>query len=185
MRRTLSLLALVICVPALLYADEAEDKAVEALKRVGARVRVDKKSGTATKVDFARKPVSDDQLKHLADLPKLREINLGGVYLRGSDNVFAPRQITDKGLKHVAGLTELRSLMLDGTHVTDAGMKHLAGLKNLQTLVLSGTKVTDAGMKELAGLKKLSSVMVDKTKVTTRGAAVLKKAIPEVDVFLR
>lgn len=183
MRRLVAITALSLCIPALLLADEKDEAAaIEALKKIGARVQTDRKTGVALKVDFAAKAVSDDQLKHLAVLTKVRIVTLSGA--KAKDGLaYLPKQIGDKGLAHLAGLTEVRELTLDGTHVTDAGLKHLANMKELQKLILSGTKVTDDGLPELAKLKKLTSLWVDKTKVTRRGVLLLKKDLPNLDVL--
>src|SRR5687767_7446322 len=107
MRRIVVLLLLSFGIPAMLLADEQAD-AVKALEKLGARVRVDKNSGAALKVDFVGKAVTDDQLKNLAALPKLRQLYLSG--FKNADAKYAPKQIGDKGLAHIAELTELREL---------------------------------------------------------------------------
>src|SRR5262245_57431381 len=102
MRRLFALCALSLCIPALLWADEKDEAAaIDALKKIGAKVQVDKKSGSAMKVDFANKAVTDDQLKHLEPLTKVRSLNLGGVKNKDGTG-YVPKQIGDKGLAHVA-----------------------------------------------------------------------------------
>src|SRR5438270_13596281 len=128
MRRLLALCALSLCVPALLADEKDEAAAIDALKKIGAKVQVEKKGGSALKGDCMRKPVTDDQLKHLEPLTKVRILNLGGAKNKDG-SAYLPKQIGDKGLAHVAGMTELRELMLDGTAVTDEGLKSLENLK--------------------------------------------------------
>ncbi|HKB38835.1 MAG TPA: hypothetical protein VKD72_20495 [Gemmataceae bacterium] len=181
MRRLIALMVLSLCVPALLLADEKEDAAVKALTKLGAKVQIDKKSGAAKKVDLRGKAVADDHLKHVAALPKVQVLDLGGA--KGKDDKYLPKQITDKGLAHLANLTGVRELVLDGTHVTDAGLKHLANMKDLQKLILSATRITDEGLKDLAQFKKLISLWVDNTKVTKRGVLLLQKELPKLDVL--
>jgi hypothetical protein len=181
MRRALAFTILLLSIPALLLADEKEDAAVKALTKIGARVQLDRKSGVAKKVDFKGKAVTEDQLKHLAALPRVQVVILSGA--NNASGAYLPKQIGDKGLAHLAGLTELRELTLDGTHVSDAGLKHLAKMTDLQKLILSSTKITDAGLPELAKLKKLVSLWVDNTKVTKRGVLLLKKDLPKLDVL--
>ena len=180
MRRPVVLLLLSFSIPALLLADEQAD-AVKALEKIGVRVRVDKKSGAALKVDSVGKAVADDQLKHLAAMPKVKQLFLSGV--KNADAKYAPKQIGDKGLAHIAELTELRELQIDGANVTDAGLKHLQKLKLLEILNLTSTRVSDEGMKILAELKKLRTVDLANTKVTDKGIAELKKALgPDANV---
>jgi hypothetical protein len=139
------LLALAPWTVVCLRADEAEDKAVKAIKKLHAIITRDEKAKDKpiVSVDLRATQVTDAGLKHLAGLKQLRTLLL-----------FGP-EVTDAGLKHLAGLKQLRELDLSGTKVTDAGLKHLARLKQLQELGLGYTKVTDAGLKELAGLNQL------------------------------
>jgi hypothetical protein len=61
--------------------------------------------------------VTDEGLKSLASLARLRELTL------------FQTKVTDAGMKHVAALAELEELSLSSTAVTDAGLKHLTGLR--------------------------------------------------------
>ena len=81
--------------------------------------------------------VTDADVVHLAQLPRLKHLQLGNT------------QVTDAGLIHLSSLKNLSGLNLDNTQVTDAGLVHLAGLKGLKHLNLYKTQVTDAGASEL------------------------------------
>ncbi len=57
--------------------------------------------------------VTDDGLRYLKGLTRLKSLDLGG------------SKVTDAGLEHLEGLTQLQELDLTGTKVTDAGVKKL------------------------------------------------------------
>ena len=90
--------------------------------------------------------VNDEELKHLAAFPKLKQLALSG------------KGMTDDGLKHLLTLKELERLSLSNSSISDAGMKHLATLQNLKRLELAGVKLTGAGIRELAGLPHLQDL---------------------------
>src|SRR5207248_78368 len=77
-------------------------------------------------VDLGRADVTDDSLKHLASLRRLRSLSLHG------------RKITGAGLAALAGLAELRSLDLTNSAVTDEGLKSAAKLVQLHEIKLNG-----------------------------------------------
>ncbi len=154
-------------------ADDAEDRAVEAVTKLGGRVVRDGKDPAKPVVSLNCRGAnfSDENLKEvLSGLKGLRTLNLGAT------------KVTDAGLKELAALKDLETLHLCYTGITDAGVKELAGLKNLKTLGLLETKVTDAGLKELAGLENLQTLLLYRTKVTAEGAAELKQALPKLNI---
>jgi len=113
---------------------------------------------------------SEENLALLKDLKGVVHLNLRG------------QPVTDAQLAHLKGLTELTELHLEKTKVTDKGLEHLKGLTNLEYLNLYGTAVTDAGLVNLEGMKKLKDVYLWETKVTDAGVAMLKKALPQVEI---
>ena len=112
-------------------------------------------------------PVGDAGLAHLASLPALESIQLGGT------------QVAGEGLRHLPHLTWLR---LDATPVTDEGLRHVGNMRNLEQLYLDLTGISDAGLKHLHGLKKLRVLNLHRTQVTARGVAELQRALPAVNV---
>jgi internalin A len=173
MSKILPLLAgLLLAVPSL-YADEAEDKAVAAVKKLGGKVKRDDKDPAhpVVGVDLSRIKLTVEDMKELAALKNLQTL------------ILWDTQVTDAGLKDLAALKNLQALNLGATQVTDAGLKELANFKELQTLALSHTEVTDAGLKELANLKELKTLDLSETKVTDTGVAELKKALPKCKII--
>lgn len=159
-------------------ADPTPEDAIKLLDKLKAKHRPKGKAAdSVTFVDIGRKKISDDDLKTIATLKKVRELNLGGVVLKemGEKKIYDKKQITDEGLKNLADMTELRELILDGTNITDAGLKHLAKMTKLERLVLSYTKVTDEGMVELTKLPKLDSLQLYNTAITDAGVGTLKR----------
>ena len=159
-------------------ADPTPEDAVKLLDKLKAKHRPKGKSAESVIfVDTVRKKITDDNLKTIATLKKVRELNLGGVVLKemGDKKIYDKKQITDEGLKNLADMTELRELILDGTNITDAGLKYLSKMTKLERLVLSYTKVTDEGMVELTKLPKLDSVQLYNTAVTDAGIGTLKR----------
>jgi hypothetical protein len=93
-------------------------------------------------IDVSSDLVTDADLAHLRNLPRLRDC-----YLRIENS-----QVTDKGLSHLAGIEALQVLILDDTRVSDAGIRHLSNSNGLLSILLDRTHVTDKAMATLAGL---------------------------------
>ncbi len=92
---------------------------------------------TAIFMEFHGTEVTDTDLKHLEDLPEIRNLGL------------SKTPITDAGLDHLKGLTQLHWLRLRNTQITDAGLEHLRNLTQLQHVDLRGTQVTENGVQKL------------------------------------
>jgi hypothetical protein len=142
-----------------------ETKAVEALRAAGAEVVEDESDPErpAVRVDFTGDKATDEAVKPLAALVRLRRLNL------------RESRVTDAGLAHVKGLFKLQKLYLYDTRVGDAGLARLKDLDRLEVLDLAKTKVTDAGLKELAPLEALRVLDLSDTAVDADGVAGLKK----------
>jgi hypothetical protein len=130
-------LSLLIC--GSLHADEAEDKAVKAVQKLGGSVIRDNKAlgkpVYAVILSFTK--VSDADLKGLKDIPGLKTLHL------------VMTKVTDAGLEEVKNCKNLEELQLTSTVITDAGLNELKELKKLQKLSVLGTKVTNAGVADL------------------------------------
>ena len=95
---------------------------------------------------------------------------------------LSSQNVTDDDLAALEGWQGLRWLGLYHTRVTDAGLEHLANLTSLESLSLSGLPITDRGLEHLKGLRSLRTLWVEDTQVTPAGIAMLKKALPNVEV---
>ena len=191
--------AVLLLAAAPLFADDAEDKAVGVVEKLGGlavrdekdparpvivvRLNLTKATDADLKelaamkglreLDLVEVKVTDAGLKELAALKGLRTLNLGGC-----------RGVTDAGLKNLADLKELKDLNLGLTGVTDAGLKELEALKGLRDLYLYSTKITDAGLKDLADLKELKTLNLYHTPATDAGVKELAglKALRELNL---
>lgn len=125
--------------------------------------------------------VTDQDLAKLADLKKLRLLDLGAnpvgdaglEQIAGLENlewlILCDTKITSAGLVHLGRLSRLRTLSLAGCDIADEGLDLLQGLTALEALDLRSTRVTNAGMQRLAALKRLKAVWLDDTEVTDEG----------------
>lgn len=177
--------------------DEAEKATAEKVRKLGGYVGRDRllPGQPVTEVSFAATRVTGEDLKVLAGLPQLRELNLTGVPISDADlKALAPlkqlrtlelagTRVTDAGLEELRPLAGLRELGLAETGVTDEGLKHLAGLPELQVVWLRSTRITDAGLRELAKLTNLRGLGVGETLVTEEGVAGLAKALPNARII--
>ncbi len=158
LRMTGGTVLLLVLTAADLRADEAEEKAVQAVEKLGGYVRREKADvKPVVAVHLIGERVTDAGLKEVAALKQLQTL------------ILINTPVTDAGLKELAALKQLQSLELAGTQVTDAGLKELAALKQLQSLKLCGEQFSDAGVKELAALKQLQSLNLRTDHVTDAG----------------
>jgi hypothetical protein len=183
-------------------ADEAA--AVELIRQRGGSVEYEGKDAerAVVSVSLPGGKISDDDLKVLKELPKLR-----GLSVSGQTGKSPPRgngRITDAGLRDIAALTSLESLDLRANRITDEGLKELRTLTKLRTLDLSMTAITDDGLRELQALKHLESLRIwdvgltdaalshlrpikslkrlalAHAKVTETGLSSLREALPDI-----
>ena len=151
----------------------ADPNVIEEVKKTGLLVLPLSKEQNQLEVSAVNAPSFNDA--NAAVLPKLSNQI---VWLKIGDT-----QITDAALAQVAKLKNLQKLHLEGTTVTDAGLKQLTGLSNLEYLNLYGTAITDAGLVELTKLKNLKTIYLWQTKATEQGIAILKTAMPKLDII--
>jgi hypothetical protein len=133
------------------------DAALERLSRLGHVTRLNL-DGT--------KRLTDAGLRHLADMPQLRELDLSD-YPGGT--------ITDHGLAALRHLTELRHFKMcwQGA-VSDAGAAHLARCDRLESVNLLGTPTGDGALRALAGKPGLCSLKTGR-QVTDAGLQLLRQ----------
>jgi hypothetical protein len=140
-------------------------------------------------VDF-HKDVSDEEVRHILDIPSVREVNLAYCY-----------DISDDAVAYVAKLPNLRDLDLyrnDPTEsnnftpegydlkaqgrITDTSLEYLSKSKTLEELGLWDNNFTDRGLDYLADLKTLREVDARSPRFTQAGIDRLKKALPNAKV---
>src|SRR5262249_53264009 len=137
---------------------------------------------------------TDDDLKELAQFPKLRRLEFSGEKITGTGfsvltelplealHVMFAKGINDAGLKEIAKLKSLKVLELPQGKFTDAGVKELAALTNLEELSVS-YGVNDAPFAQvLNGMKKLRKLDANNCTV---GDESMKAAseLPEIRIL--
>jgi hypothetical protein len=125
-------------------ADDAEDKAVAAIKKICASAAcLGGECGL-----FIRDEMAAGKL-------------VIGVHLSIATGWRGAGE-TDAGMKGLKELKSLQTLVLTYTQVTDAGLKELKELTNLRSADIGSNKITAAGIRELhAALPKLEILGVD------------------------
>jgi len=114
-----------------------------------------------TSLDFdASRDLTDDGLRYLARLPRLRHLTLTGC------------GITDRGLQVLRRLPALESVVLSWTPISDAGVVHLAECEQLMEVDLTGTPSGDGALRALAGKRRLCDFRSG-NEVTNAGVALL------------
>jgi hypothetical protein len=104
--------------------------------------------------------VTDEGIRHLAQLPNLRHLDLTGT------------SITDRGLTVLASLPGLETISMSMTGITDEGAAHLASCPELQDVRLGGTHSGDGAIRALAGKSRLHH-FASRNGVTDAGLALL------------
>jgi Leucine-rich repeat (LRR) protein len=170
---------------------DAEEKAVEVIKRVGGTFTryANAEDGAITSIQFSwrGKSPTDSDLAAFANLTELTTLEIpdspitdaGMAHLAGLKKleglILARTRISNAGLAHLEGLTELRSLDLGGTLITSAGVVHLKSLTKLESLSLYKIPwITDEALAHLQGMTNLSHLSLQGCQITDAGAAQLK-----------
>ena len=153
----------------------------------------------AWRYDRSRKdaaPIAkDDDLRLVATLPKLEELNLsntdigdvGLAHLRGLTHLrslaLVYTSITDAGMSTIKEMHRLTKLELAGTDITDSGLAHVSSLTALRELDISDTSITEAALGHLTKLSGLTRLGMDNTEISREGAAELQKSLPRCAIY--
>lgn len=120
---------------------------------------------------YARKMVSIETVRELANERSLHSIDLSGV------------EFDDQAVLMLAQLPDLRSLDLQGSKITDAVGATLESHSHLQALNLSGTAVTDAIVPSLKALGYLSQLDLRNTQISKEAADQLQLHLSDSEVL--
>lgn len=137
--------------------------------------------------------LDDTGMKHLDDLPDLRNLKVSGeVTDAGMANLaylsrltwlsINSRYVTDAGLVHVARFTTLENLDLGGAPITDRGLIHLRSLTRLEALNLPETQVRGPGLRDLRKLGKLRALWIEAGTLDGRSLKEFQEALPECQI---
>ncbi len=135
-----------------------------------------------TALSFIGSMVPSSGLKKLAQLGRLKTIDLSGTSItdddlrslcaswREVDQLYLNQtQITDNGLIPIGTMPSLGMLDLNRTKVTDDGLKHVANLSKLTSLSLNGNRINDDGLVHLQSMKTLFQIYLNGTDITVKG----------------
>ncbi|MEO2035549.1 MAG: DUF1501 domain-containing protein [Planctomycetaceae bacterium] len=128
------------------------------------------RSGNIVTIDVAGSAFGDNEMRHLAQMPMLRELHL------------AATAVTDKGMPFIRQFSGLEELYLAKCTITDAGLAHIAGLTRLRTINLYGTQITTAGLQHLMRLTHLRSLLITDVKLDPAAVNKLKSTLPRLTV---
>jgi hypothetical protein len=119
-----------------------------------------------------RRPIKDDDLACLADLPHVEEVwfydtpigDAGLAYLPHPERLriacFESTTLTDGFLRRLKGSTRLETLLIDSPNIKDDGLSQLSGITSLKSLCLEGTNTVDRGLAAFAQCTEISYLNV-------------------------
>ena len=120
-------------------------------------------AGQITRLNVGGAQFTDDGMRHLAHMPQLEELELGGPKCR----------ITDRGLEALRHLRRLRRFAMPwAPQVSDAGIANLSACDRLEHVNLMGTPTGDGALRALAGKPSLAQVSTGRA-VTDAGLPLL------------
>ena len=154
-------------------APQDDAASIKALESLGAMLNKDG-NGNVTSADFRGVEVSNDDLKSLAGLKSIRNLDLRDC------------AVTTAGIPAIEGLTSLKALRFSGksgkTDVTDDAMSSIGKLTNLKVLALDFLKFAAGadGLKQLSNLKDLEELYIGNTLVNDDSLEVIAANFPKL-----
>jgi Leucine-rich repeat (LRR) protein len=139
---------------------------------------------------FYNTPLTDEGLKYLAGLKRLRILGLGVTKITPQGlrqlkdlpierlNIIACHPVASE-LKVLKEFPRLSHLEASGLKLIDRDADLLAELQTLETLALNRNRLTDQGLQKLAALKNLKELAITDNPVTAEGVAKFQKALPK------
>lgn len=124
-------------------------------------------------LDLSGMPVTDESMKHVGRLTKLRWCNL------------AVTKISDAGLAELVELDQLEFLDLRGTPIGDAGLIHLQQLPRLWELRLVSPNITAGGLHHLKEIPSLRELWVNSEQMTDAWLEVLAEMDKLTILYMR
>jgi serine/threonine protein kinase/Leucine-rich repeat (LRR) protein len=135
-----------------------------------------------TRVHFSQSSMTDAGYSHLASMPALRHVNLGGT------GAADTQQLGEAGLRFLAAIPRLNELFVENLDLSGGRMRAVAAMKNLtmlafvncnisdddvehlrdlklQQLRLPGNPITDASAQVIGGIKSLGLLLLKQTPV--------------------
>lgn len=137
----------------------------------------------------ATRPIEDDDVRYLAGLPDLEQIELNCHQVKTDPNyahtgALRESRITDVSLQTLAQLPRLRRIVVSEANLSDRGMTYLAESQSLEALAIAHSDISDAGLLALAKISTLQALNVRGTQVTANGVADFAARRPDVRLFV-
>ena len=129
--------------PPQILAGKSDAAIADWVQTIGGKAVV--KEGALVEASLSGTGVSDEQLRNLSGLSKLRVLNLDGA------------EIGDLGVRALSALP-LIELSLNNTGVSDAGVEHIAKIGTLERLRLDNTLIEGPGLSQLKDTRELARV---------------------------
>ncbi len=105
--------------------------------------------------------MTDEGLKALATLPRLRHLRLSGPF-------------TDKGLAYLAAAPSIKALWLETPRATEEGLRHLARIGSLERLTVPWLdQITERGLTYLRAMPQLKALGVGDARSLDAGVVAL------------
>jgi hypothetical protein len=164
MTRYFAALAMVaLFVPGVCRAGDAEKKAVETLRELGASVEADAPGKPAVRVVMKGEKATNEAMEQVKALTELRTLEI-------YDGL-----VNDQGMEELKGLKKLRTVIIHDSLVTADGLKHLKGTADLEVLDLKNNNLTDEGAENLAALTKLRVLRLNRNRIGDKTLEAMKK----------
>jgi Leucine-rich repeat (LRR) protein len=114
-------------------------------------------------------PMFDQDLKSLANLPNLRQIQL------------SHKGLTDRGLQYLSGLKNAEFISLGGLGITDAGFAAFSNMPRLNWLKITGGELTDGALGHLESARSLARLEIKSDREISPDAVdALKAKLPRL-----
>ena len=138
-------------------------------------------------VDLSDTEITDEDLRHLADLRTITRLWLFGTKVTGSgfdqllnlqnlEDLGLGSQVTNEPLRHVGQLRSLTYINFGHAKmIDDEGLQYLSLLTKLERVNLWHTGMSDDGLKIVSGLPKIRTIIAGGTKISDSGTACLRR----------
>jgi hypothetical protein len=147
-------------------------------------------AGRVTGVDLRASWVTDSDLRKLARMPYLTDLDLsltritdqGMQDLKGLQSIVElnlryAEYVTDEGLAAIKGWRKLKRLNVHGTKISDTTLEHIAGITTLEELDAGSAMITDVGLERLTAMPDLKRLTIGGNKLGDAGLQALREML--------
>jgi hypothetical protein len=172
------------------YDEEAENNAIEQVKKLGGRCTRPKPDQAVNEITFKNAALKDDDLELLKSFPKLTGLSIldcrgfAGTGLKHLIHTpklalfqLAGKDIQGRSLAELTHTPKLRFLALVRVQLAVDDLQHIAKLKELQTLELVESPLTEAHLKPLGEMPELIELLLRETKLSKDAAQAIANGV--------